>query len=395
MTTEIGRLGVWTPLDANTPDESAEFAQQLERWGYSALWIPEAVGIDPFCTLAYLAARSERLVLATGIANIYARDPMTLKAIHKTMALLAPASRVEEVVVTASAARDPARAAAFSRKHGIPRTHASYAALVEDPEIDAIYNPLPNGLHAEWTIRALEAGKHVLCEKPLAANAGEARAMADAADAADRILMEAFHWRYHPLAARAKAHVDGGAIGALQHVEAAFCIPLLEPGNIRYRLDLAGGATMDTGAYTVNMIRYLNGAEPRVVSANARLSSPGVDRCMRAELAFDDGRTARMTCSLFSRSLFRLSLRAVGDAGTLSIFNPVAPHFFHTLRTRTRTGRTRERLRGEPTYTGQLRAFVESVRTGKPPPTDGRDGVANMAVIDAIYEHAGLAPRGT
>jgi probable F420-dependent oxidoreductase len=90
MTTAIGRLGVWAPLDANTPDENAEFAQQLERWGYSALWIPEAVGIDPFCTLAYLAARSERLVLATGIANIYARDPMTLKAIHKTMSLLAP-----------------------------------------------------------------------------------------------------------------------------------------------------------------------------------------------------------------------------------------------------------------------------------------------------------------
>jgi len=90
MTTEIGRLGVWTPLDANTPDESAEFARRLEGWGYSALWIPEAVGIDPFCTLAYLAARTERLVLCTGIANIYARDPMTLKAIHKTMSMLAP-----------------------------------------------------------------------------------------------------------------------------------------------------------------------------------------------------------------------------------------------------------------------------------------------------------------
>jgi predicted dehydrogenase len=311
------------------------------------------------------------------------------------MALLAPAGRVDEAEVVAVAARSPERAAVFARRHRIERVHADYADLIADPGIDAVYNPLPNSHHAEWTIRALEAGKHVLCEKPLAANAAEARAMADAAERSGRLLMEAFHWRYHPVAARARALLESGVLGRVLHIEAAFCVPLLEPGNIRYRLDLAGGATMDLGAYTVNMLRYLGGAEPEVLSARARLARPGVDRFMRADLAFPGGSTARMTCSLLSRSLLRLSLVVRGEAGTLSLFNPIAPHVFHRLTLRTGAGRVRERLAGEPTYTGQLRAFVESVRTGTPPPTDGRDGVANMAVIDAVYEHAGLARRGT
>jgi predicted dehydrogenase len=310
------------------------------------------------------------------------------------MALLAPARRVAGAEVVAVAARRPERAEAFARRHRIPRVHPSYAALIDDPAIDAIYNPLPNSHHAEWTIRALEAGKHVLCEKPLAANAAEARAMADAAERADRILMEAFHWRYHPVATTAHDVIAQGRIGRVQHVEAAFCIPLLEPGNIRYRLDLAGGATMDLGAYTVNMMRYLGPGEPEVVSAQARLARPGVDRWMRAELGFAGGATGRMTCSLFSRSLLRLSVKVTGSEGALWIFNPIAPHVFHRLTIRTARGRVRERLEGEPTYTGQLRAFVESVRTGTPPPTDGRDGVANMTVIDAVYERAGLPLRG-
>jgi predicted dehydrogenase len=311
------------------------------------------------------------------------------------MALLRPARQVPEVTVSAVAARDPARARAFAARHGIPTVHESYEALLADPAIDAIYNPLPNSLHAPWTIRALRAGKHVLCEKPIASNADEAAEMAAAAREAGRTLVEAFHWRYHPLAARMREVVDGGELGAIRHVEAHMCIPLLRPGDIRYRLDLAGGATMDVGCYTVSVVRFLAGAEPEVVRAEARLASPEVDRWMAADLRFADGRTGRIVCSLLSTTLLRLSALARGDRGEMRVTNPIAPQFHHRLHVRTAEGRRSERVPGEASYTHQLRAFVRAVRGGPSMPTDAADGVANMRVIDAIYERAGLRRRGT
>jgi len=310
------------------------------------------------------------------------------------MALVRPAKSVPGVRVAAVAARDPARAQAFARRHGIERVHRDYPALLADPELDAVYNPLPNGLHAEWTIRALEAGKHVLCEKPLASNAEEAARMADAAQRTGRLLVEAFHWRYHPLAARMREVVLSGELGRVRHVEASFCIPLPVPGDIRYRYELGGGATMDAGCYAVCIVRHLAGAEPEVVSAEARLASPQVDRWMRAELRFADGRSGRVTCSLFSSTLLRLEARVVGEEGEMRVFNPIAPHFFHRLRVRARAGSRSERVAGEATYVHQLRAFEAAVREGRRVPTDAAHGVANMAVIDAIYRAAGLLPRG-
>jgi predicted dehydrogenase len=311
------------------------------------------------------------------------------------MALLRPARRVPEAAVVAVAARDPQRAQAFAAKHGIGRVHPTYDALLADADIDAIYNPLPNSLHCEWTIRALQAGKHVLCEKPIAANAAEAERMAAVAEQTGRVLVEAFHWRYHPLATRMKAIVDAGELGTVRHVEAHFCIPLLRPGDIRYRLDLAGGATMDVGCYTISIVRFLAGAEPEVLRADARLSSPGVDRAMQADLGFADGRTGRITCALLSSVLVRARARVRGDRGELSVFNPIVPQFYHRLTVRNDAGIRRERLRGEATYTYQLRAFVTAVRNGAQLPTNPADAIANMRVIDAVYTKAGLHPRGT
>jgi len=310
------------------------------------------------------------------------------------MALIRPAKQVPEATIVSVAARDPARARAFAAKHGIARVADSYDALLADPEIDAIYNPLPNSLHAEWGIKAMQAGKDLLCEKPLASNADEAQAMADAAARSGRVLFEAFHYRYHPLAARMKAVVDSGTLGAVRHIETAMCIPLPMPGDIRYRFELAGGAAMDVGCYAINLLRLLAGAEPEVVSATARLSSPQVDRWMQADFRFADGRTGRMTCSLFSSQL--LSIRALvrGDQGEMRVFNPIAPHFYHRLTVRTAAGTTAERVPGDATYTHQLRAFVAAVRDHAPFPTDGREAVANMRVIDAVYLKAGLPRRG-
>jgi predicted dehydrogenase len=309
-------------------------------------------------------------------------------------ALVRPGREVADADVVAVAARSPDRARKFARKHRVPRVHESYEDLLADPEIDAVYNPLPNGLHCEWTIAALEAGKHVLCEKPMASNADEARRMADAADRAGRVLVEAFHWRYHPLAERILQVIANGEIGRVSHIEAALCFPLLSLNDIRYRFDLGGGAAMDAGCYTVSMIRHVAGAEPQVISARARLRSPKVDRYMQAELRFEDGRTASLTTSMLSSSLLRVQLRIEGDAGEIRVINPVMPQLFHRLSVRGRSGRRTERVPGEASYTCQLRAFVDAVRNGTSVPTDARDAVKNMAVIDAIYDRAGLPRRG-
>jgi predicted dehydrogenase len=308
------------------------------------------------------------------------------------MALVRPARNVPGVQVLAVAARDPARARSFAVRHKIPRVHASYDDLLADREIDAIYNPLPNSLHAPWTIRALAMGKHVLCEKPFAASVAEAEAMAKAATDAQRVLVEAFHYRYHPLFARVRGIMDAGEIGQVRHLEAHFCIPLVRPRDIRYRADLAGGALMDTGCYTVHLLRHLAGAEPEVVRARGRWTRAGVDRALEADLRFPGGRTARLTCSLFSAVLFRASAQVVGTAGRIGVLNPIAPQFFNRLRVVTTAGTRTERVPGPSSYECQLRAFLAAVRDGTPVPTGPADAIANMRAIEAIYTAAGRRP---
>jgi predicted dehydrogenase len=310
------------------------------------------------------------------------------------MALIAPARRVPEATVLAVAARDPERARRFAARHGIPRVHSSYEAVLADPEIDAIYNPLPNALHAAWTIRALEAGKHVLCEKPLSASVAEAEAMAAAAARRARVLMEAFHYRYHRLFARVRAILDAGEIGTVRHLEAHLCFPLVYPNDIRWRADLAGGALMDAGCYPVHMVRHLAGAEPEVTGATSLWTRGGVDRFTEGRLRFPDGATARITCSLLSSVLMRASARVEGSDGRIGILNPIAPQFFHRLRVVTPAGTRSERVNGPSTYEEQLRAFVAAVRQGAPFPTGPADSIANMRVIEAIYAAAGRAVPG-
>lgn len=310
-------------------------------------------------------------------------------------ALVRPAREVAGVAVEAVAARDPARAAAFAARHGIPRVHESYAALLEDPAIDAVYVPLPNSLHAEWAIRALRAGKPVLCEKPLASNAAEAERMAAVAEETGLPLVEAFHWSFHPLAGRTREIVRSGEIGEVRHLEMEFCIPLLKPGDIRFRFDLAGGSAMDLGCYAIHWVRFHAEAEPQVVSARARLSSPALDRWIEADFRFDDGHTGRIVCSLAGFTRPRIRGRVLGSRGELRVTNPIAPHFFHRVRVSGDGGRRYERVSGRATYVHQLEAFAARVRGGAPLHCEAREGVANMAVIDAVYDAAGLPRRGT
>jgi predicted dehydrogenase len=313
-------------------------------------------------------------------------------------ALIKPARAVAEVTVTAVAARDPARAREFAAKHGIETVHETYEALIADPDIDAIYNPLPNSLHAPWTLRAIAAGKHVLCEKPFSSNEAEAAKVAEAARLAGRVVMEAFHYRYHPLARRMQDVVNG-QLGELRHVEAALCFPLPSFSNIRYRFDLAGGATMDAGCYPINCIRMLGPDEPTVVSARAKLRGPDVDRAMVADFRFPGGATGRIRASLWSGQVLRVGASAIGERGRMWVLNYLAPQAPSLLMVRTTgTGAARstrwERIRGDTTYTYQLRAFADAVLHGEPVITTAEDAVANMRLIDHVYRAAGLPLRG-
>jgi predicted dehydrogenase len=310
-------------------------------------------------------------------------------------ALTLPARQVPEVAVTAIAARDPARAREFAKANNIPRVLASYAELIADPELDVIYNPLPNSLHCEWSIRAMRAGKHVFCEKPIAANAAEAERMAHVAEATGMLLLEAFHYRYHPLADKVRALIHNGALGKLQHLEGNFSVPI-PPDNIRFNWSLGGGATMDLGCYPLHMIRYFSGMTPRVVAAKAQIGPPDIDVAMEADLELAQGVSARMTCSMAADAQLGASFLARGDRGELHVTNPVGPHWGHQLKVTTRSGTTSETVPGDPTYTHQLRALVEVLGGDRNAfPTDGRDGVIGMRVIDEVYRAAGLSPRGT
>jgi len=308
-------------------------------------------------------------------------------------ALVKPASQSPDATCYAIAARDPARAAAFARRHGVPVTHDNYADLLADGDVDAVYVPLPNSLHAKWTLLALEAGKHVLCEKPFTANAAEATQVAEAADRSGLVVMEAFHWRYHPLAERMLEIVNGGELGKVRRLEATFCFPLPKRDNIRWSLELAGGAMMDAGCYAVHLVRTLAGAEPTVVSADVRTRFPQVDRAARAELSFPDGRTARVTASMWSARLFDMSVTVIGDLRTMHVTQPTNPQHYHRLRVRGPGFERVEHFRSGTTYAHQLNAFTAAVAGSPTVLTPPADSVANMRVIDDIYRAAGLQPR--
>lgn len=308
-------------------------------------------------------------------------------------ALIVPAREVKDVVVAAVAARDGARAAAFAAKHGIAKAYSDYEALMADPEIDAIYNPLPNGLHGHWTIAALTAGKHVLCEKPFTANAEEAEQVAEVARRTGLVTMEAFHYRYHALTQRMLDIIASGELGAVRRIETWLCIPLIVK-DIRWQHDLAGGSLMDVGCYTIHMLRTLAGAEPVVRSARAKLRSPGIDRLTTAEFAFADGRTGAITASMLSIRLLSMGARVIGTDGSMKCFNPLMPQHGHSLTIRSKSGKRKERVERQPsTYLAQLRAFSGAVLRGEPFPTGVDDAIANMRVIDAVYQAAGLQRR--
>lgn len=285
--------------------------------------------------------------------------------------------------VHAVASRDWTRAGEWAKEHGIPRAFGSYDDLLQSREVDVIYNPLPNSLHAEWTIKALEAGLPVLCEKPFAVNAGQAREMAAVAKKKGILLAEAFMYRFHPMYDEILARIAEGAIGDLVAIRSCFTFRLGDrETNIRASGPLAGGALMDVGCYCVNMARRITGLEPATAQAISRATS--VDDTLMGQLEFPNGVLAQFECSI--ENYGRSQADIIGTEGMIHIPAPWFPGE-EKARFIIRRGDREETVEspGANCYHLEVEDFIHSYKTHQPPRWTPDDAVANMAVLDALY----------
>jgi predicted dehydrogenase len=326
-------------------------------------------------------------------------------------AVVTPARETGDRLV-AVAARDRDRAAAFAERHGVERAVADYAALVAAEDVEVVYNPLANALHAPWNLAAIAAGKHVLSEKPFAANAGEARVVASAARTAGVTVVEAFHYVHHPVMRRMHTLVGSGELGALRHVEAHVTMTPPPDDDPRWSWELAGGAVMDLGCYALHACRSLArwaGGEPGVTGARAqeRPGHEGVDEWLEADLGFPGGASGFVRCSM--NDDWRATLRVVGEAGEAIAANFVLPHRDDRVHVRTKTGQRTEELGRRSSYHFQLAALRVALRgdaetdaeTGAETGAEATaqigagldDAVANAELIDAAYLAAGFPVR--
>ena len=288
--------------------------------------------------------------------------------------------------VTAIASRDKERAETVAQKFGIATAYGSYEELLKDPDVDAIYIPLPNDQHVPWSIKTLEAGKHVLCEKPIALTADEAQTLVDAAAQYPQLkIMEAFMYRFHPQWLRAKQLVSDGAIGDLRTIQSFFSYSNLDPTNIRNQADHGGGGLMDIGCYNISFSRFIFGVEPtRVCSMVEYDPTFKTDRLVSGMLSFGSG-TATFTCSTQISPYQRVNI--FGTTGRIEIEIPVNAPAKRPCRIWYAHNSTTDELVLDTSnqYTLQGDALSRAILDGTPVPTPLEDAVANMRVIDAIY----------
>ncbi|MEZ5557661.1 MAG: Gfo/Idh/MocA family oxidoreductase [Pseudomonadales bacterium] len=309
-------------------------------------------------------------------------------------ALVYPCMDEPRAYIAAVAARDRGRAESFARWHGIPRVLDDYAAVVEDPDVEAVYVPLHIPAHQPWTLRALAAGKHVLCEKSFASNAAEAETMAAAARESGLVLMDAFHYRYHPIFHRARAIYESGELGEIRSIDAAFHIPVNDPHGIRMNYELGGGVTMDIGCYPISWVRHISGLEPLTVQAEAEEGPPHVDLMLKARMTLPGGVEATTSGDMRRNARFTAYLTVNGSQGSMHVVNPLVPQTGNRIEVRVGDERRVETFDRRPTYGYQLDAFLDAIEHGSNLLTGADDGVRQMRVIDRCYESAGLPLRG-
>jgi len=292
--------------------------------------------------------------------------------------------------IRALASRSPERSRSLAQEHDIPKAYGTYGELLEDKEVEAVYIPLPNHLHREWAVCALEAGKHVLCEKPLAINAQETEKMVEVARGRDLLLMEAFMYRFHPRSRRVKSLIDQGAIGDPRLIRSAFCFHHADPADIRFRPEMGGGALLDVGCYGVSLARWLLGTEPETVQACAEYGSSGVDTTTVGLLRFPGGRLAVVEASF--TSALQQTFSVVGTEGAIELphdaFIPWEKDAWFRLRSRDEEEGSVEVVPGADEYQLMVEHFAGAV-LGKvdlefPP----EESVENMRVLDAMARAA-------
>lgn len=313
-----------------------------------------------------------------------------------------PAMRTgRHVSLDAIASRDIERGRAAAAELGIPKVYGSYEELIADPDIEAIYNPLPNHLHVPWTIKALEAGKHVLCEKPIALDTADAQTLAEVVKRTGRLMSEAFMVRHHPQWQRAQEIARSGELGEVRAIQIAFAYFNDDPGNIRNMADIGGGGIYDIGCYAVTASRYIFGAEPqKVVSLIDRDPALGTDRVASALLAYPGGRQLAFTCATQlvpyqrvqilgtkGRVEIQIPFNAPADAETLLYVDDARDLKGSGIRVETIPACDQYRLQGE--------SFSRSVLGLEPLAYGIDDAIANMRVIDALYRsgHSGTWER--
>ena len=310
-------------------------------------------------------------------------------------ALVYPCMDEPDAFINVIGARSRESAEGFAHYHGIGNVVDDYTAVVEHEQVNAVYVPLPITSHHEWTIKALRAGKHVLCEKSLAANADEAIEMAAVAKETGLVLMDAFHYRYHPLFVRAKQIYDSGILGNITDITAIFHVGSSpDPTDIRMQYETGGGVTMDIGCYPISWVRHLTGSEPLEVKAKAEVGPPEVDLYLEAEMNFPAGIVAKISGDMRPSASFQASIAVTGDEGSLAVNNPLVPQMGNSLELVIGGEISVETFSRRATYSYQLDAFINAVEKGGEVITGADDAVAQMKVIDQCYLAAGLPLRG-
>ena len=301
-------------------------------------------------------------------------------------ALIKPLNASKRTRLLAVASRSISSAEAYAREWNIPRAHGSYEALLADPEIDVIYNSLPNHLHAEWTIKALRAGKHVLCEKPFALTLAEVDAMSQAAHETGKVLAEAFMYLHHAQTLKIKEIVDSGVLGKLQLIKGAFTFTLTREGNYRWMEEMGGGSIWDVGCYPISFARMIIGAEPVEVFGWQLTGQGGSDESFVGQMRFKDEVHMQFDCGF--RSPSRSFIEIVGTDATLNIPNPFKPglkneiHFIQNEKTQ------KIKINGSELYSGEVEDICDAILNNRPPRISLADSRGNTSVILALLQSA-------
>jgi len=301
--------------------------------------------------------------------------------------LLPPLRASTRNELTAVASRDLNRAKTYADERKIPRVFGSYEALLADPDVDVIYNPLPNSLHAEWTIKAAEAGKHVLCEKPLANTVEEVDAMTEAAEKAGIVLMEAFMYRHHPQTIRVKELVESGAIGKLQLIRGSFTFSISDEGDVRLNASLGGGSIWDVGCYPISYARLIAGVEPiEVFGWQTKGQGSGVDETFIGEMRFPNNVYAQFDSGF--RTPQRTHIELVGDKGSITLKKPFTPWLNEEIVLINDNEKKIITVPGQDLYLGEVENMADAILDGVPPRMSLADSRNNVATIWALLQSA-------